>query len=206
MTSHLRPATVLFIAMTLLCGIVYPLVVTGIGQIVFSKQVAGSLIERHGKAVGSHLIGQSFSSSGYFWGRPSATSPMPNNGAGSGGSNLGPLNPAQTDAVKGRLDALKAADTGNSGPVPVDLVTASASGLDPDISVAAAEYQVRRVAAARHIEGQALRDLIETLRQKQWFGFFGEPAVNVLELNLALDAMPAAKNTVVPVQQTAQSR
>jgi len=198
MSSHLRPATVLFVAMTLLCGVVYPLVVTGIGQIVFSKQVAGSLIERHGKTVGSRLIGQSFSSPAYFWGRPSATSPMPNNGAGSGGSNLGPLNPAQTDAVKGRIDALKALDGGNPAPVPVDLVTASASGLDPDISIAAADYQVRRVAAARHIDAQALRDLIETLRQKQWFGFFGEPAVNVLELNLALDAMPVA--------QTAHSR
>jgi K+-transporting ATPase ATPase C chain len=196
MISHLRPATVLFVAMTLLCGVVYPLVVTGIGQIVFSKQVAGSLIERHGKAVGSHLIGQSFSSPGYFWGRPSATSPMPNNGAGSGGSNLGPLNAAQTDAVKGRIDALKALDGGNgapNAPIPVDLVTASASGLDPDISVAAAQYQVRRVAAARHVDAQALRDLIETQRQRQWFGFFGEPAVNVLDLNLALDAMPVAQ-------------
>ncbi|HEV7817074.1 MAG TPA: potassium-transporting ATPase subunit KdpC [Janthinobacterium sp.] len=189
MSSTIRPAAVLFASMTLICGVVYPLVVTGIGQLVFSNQAAGSLIERGGKPVGSRLIGQSFTSPGYFWSRPSATSPMPDNGAGSAGSSLGPGNPAQNEAVKARIDALKAADPGNPAPVPVDLVTASASGLDPDISLAAADYQVRRVAAARHLAPQTVRDLIEALRQKQYFGFFGEPAVNVLELNLKLDEL-----------------
>jgi K+-transporting ATPase ATPase C chain len=191
MTSHLRPAVVLFGALTLVCGVLYPLAVTGIGAAAFPSQVAGSIIEVGGKPVGSTLIGQAFSSPQYFWGRPSATGPMPNNAANSGGSNLGPLNPAQTDAVKGRIDALKAADPGNKAPVPVDLVTASASGLDPEISVAAALYQVGRVAAARHLDSARLRALIDEHRETQYLGFFGEPRVNVLALNLALDAETA---------------
>lgn len=189
MLSTLRPATVVFAGMTLLCGVVYPLVVTGIGQLVFSKQVAGSLIERGGKPVGSSLIGQSFSAPGYFWGRPSATGPMPDNAANSSGANQGPTNPALLDAVKGRIAALKAADPANAAPIPVDLVTASASGLDPEISLAAAQYQAARVAAARHLPAQKVRALIDDHGQSQLFGFFGEPSVNVLELNLALDAM-----------------
>jgi len=187
MPSIIRPATVLFGALTLICGVVYPLVVTGIGQAIFPGQAAGSIIEVKGQAVGSRLIGQSFSSPQYFWGRPSATGPMPNNASGSSGSNLGPNNPALVDAVKGRVDALKAADPGNTAPVPVDLVTASASGLDPDISVAAALYQVRRVATARKLAPEKVNELIEMHRQQQYFGFFGEPRVNVLALNLALD-------------------
>ena len=191
MTSHLRPAVVLFGALTLVCGVLYPLAVTGIGAAAFPSQVAGSIIEVGGKPVGSTLIGQAFSSPQYFWGRPSATGPMPNNAANSGGSNLGPLNPAQTDAVKGRIAALKAADPGNKAPVPVDLVTASASGLDPEISVAAALYQVGRVAAARHLDAARVRALIDEHREPRYLGFFGEPRVNVLALNLALDAETA---------------
>ena len=191
MLSTFRPAIVLFGILTLLVGVLYPLFVTGIGHLAFPLQAAGSIVERGGQPIGSTLIGQSFTSPKYFWGRPSATSPMPNNASGSSGSNLGPNNPAQLDAVKGRIDALKAADPDNTVPIPVDLVTASASGLDPDISVAAALYQVRRVAAARRIDAEQLRALIEAHRQRQYFGFFGEPAVNVLTLNLALDGETA---------------
>ena len=191
MTSHLRPALAIFGALTLICGVLYPLAVTGIGSAVFPKQAAGSIVEVDGKAVGSALIGQSFTSPRYFWGRPSATAPMANNAAGSGGSNQGPLNPALTEAVKARIDALKAADPGNTAPVPVDLVTASASGLDPDISLAAARYQVRRIAAARGIDTEHVRVLIEREARGSSFGFFGEPRVNVLALNLALDGKTA---------------
>ena len=191
MLSTFRPAIVLFGALTLIVGVLYPLAVTGIGQAAFPAQVAGSLVERAGQPIGSTLIGQSFTSPSYFWGRPSSTSPMPNNASGSGGSNLGPNNPAQFDAVKGRVAALKAFDPGNTALVPVDLVTASASGLDPDISVAAALYQVRRVAAARKVAPETVRALIEAHRQRQYFGFFGEPAVNVLALNLAREGATA---------------
>ena len=187
MLSIFRPALVVFGALTLLCGVLYPLAVTGIGQVVFPAQVAGSIVERSGKAVGSTLIGQSFSSPQYFWGRPSATVPMPNNAAGSGGSNLGPTNAARFDAVKGRIDALHAADPGNRAPIPVDLVSASASGLDPEISVAAALYQVKRVAGARGMSADTLGALIKAHTLPQYFGFFGEARVNVLALNLALD-------------------
>jgi K+-transporting ATPase ATPase C chain len=189
MTSTLRPALVLFGALSLLCCVAYPLAVTGIGQAVFPSQAGGSMVEVKGRPVGSQLIGQAFSSPRYFWGRPSATSPMPNNAAGSSGSNLGPLNAAQTDAVKGRIDALRAADPGNTAPVPVDLVTASASGLDPEISVAAALYQAGRVAALRHLSVEQVRQLVETGKMERVAGFFGEPRVNVLALNLALDVM-----------------
>ena len=191
MKTHIRPALVIFGALTLICGVLYPLAVTGIGRAVFPAQAAGSIVEVDGKAVGSELIGQSFTSPRYFWGRPSATAPMANNAAGSGGANQGPLNPALTDAVKSRIDALKAADPGNTAPVPVDLVTASASGLDPEISVAAAQYQVRRIAAARGLDAEQVRVLIERQMRGRVFGFFGEPRVNVLALNLALDGKSA---------------
>ncbi|MEO5935560.1 MAG: potassium-transporting ATPase subunit KdpC [Duganella sp.] len=185
--SAIRPAVVVFSALTLICGVAYPLAVTGIGGAVFSAKAAGSLVEVGGKQVGSTLIGQSFSAPKYFWGRPSATGPMPTNAAGSSGSNLGPNNPALLDAVKGRIDALKAADPSNGAPIPVDLVTASASGLDPEISVAAARYQAGRIAAARKLPAKEVLALIERHRIAQVFGFFGEPRVNVLTLNLALD-------------------
>jgi len=193
MPSIFRPALVLFGALSLICCVAYPLAVTGIGQAVFPAQAGGSIVEHKGKPVGSSLIGQAFSSPQYFRGRPSATAPMPNNASGSGGSNLGPSNPAFTDAVKGRLDALHAADPGNTAPVPVDLVTASASGLDPEISVAAALYQAGRVAAARHLAPEQVRKLVEEHRQAQVAGFFGEPRVNVLALNLALDRLSGVK-------------
>lgn len=190
MKTTLRPALVLFGALTLMVGVLYPLAVTGIGKLAFAGQAAGSLVTRNGQAVGSRLIGQSFTSPGYFWGRPSATGPMPNNGGGSSGSNQGPLNPALTGAVKGRLAALREADPGNTAPVPVDLVTASASGLDPEISVAAANYQAGRVAAVRKIARSRVEALISEHTIGQSFGFFGEARINVLTLNLALDAEP----------------
>jgi len=196
LSSHIRPAAVVFGALTLICGVIYPLAVTGIGAAAFPAQAAGSIVEVNGKAAGSSLIGQSFSSPQYFWGRPSATGPMPNNAAGSSGSNFGPLNPALTDAVKGRIDALKAADPANTMAIPVDLVTASASGLDPEISLAAARYQASRIAAVRKIGTGQVLALIDSHRMKQYLGFFGEARVNVLELNLALDlaARPRATN------------
>lgn len=191
MKHLLRPACVLFASLTLIVGLLYPLAVTGIGRLAFAGQAAGSLIVRDGAAVGSRLIGQAFTSPRYFWGRPSATGPMPNNGAGSAGSNLGPTNPALIDAVEARLAALRAFDPAGRRPVPVDLVTASASGLDPDISVAAARYQIARVAAARHMAPQALAQLVDAHTIPRWLGLFGEARVNVLQLNLALDAPPA---------------
>ena len=188
MSTLVRPALVLFVTLSVLTGLVYPLATTGIAQAAFPHQAAGSLIVRDGKPVGSLLIGQNFSDAKYFWGRPSATGPMPNNASASGGSNLGPLNPALADAVKGRIGALRAADPGNIAPVPVDLVTASGSGLDPHISVAAALYQVPRVAKARGQSTAQLQALIAQYREGKRFGFMGEPRVNVLQLNLALDA------------------
>jgi K+-transporting ATPase ATPase C chain len=188
MTSTLRPALVLFAVLTVLTGVAYPLGVTAIGQAAFPDQAAGSLILRDGKPVGSSLIGQNFSDPKYVWGRPSATGPYPNNASASSGSNQGPLNPALTDAVKGRIEALRAADPGNTVPVPVDLVTASASGLDPHISVAAAQYQAARVAKARNLLQQQVQQLIQKHTEGRLFGFLGEPRVNVLQLNLALDA------------------
>lgn len=187
MSSIIRPALVMFGALSLLCGVLYPAAVTGIGRLAFAHQVDGSLLEAGGRTVGSSLIGQPFSSPRYFWGRPSATAPMANNAAGSGGSNQGPTNPALLDAVKTRMAALKQADPGNRAPVPVDLVTASASGIDPEISIAAAEYQAARVAAARNLPEGKVRALIEGHRQGPVFGILGEPRVNVLALNLALD-------------------
>ena len=187
MSLMLRPLLVLFVLLTVLTGLVYPLVVTGIGKAVFPSQVSGSLVMRDGKAVGSSLIGQSFQEPKYFWGRISATSPMPNNATASGGSNLGPTNPALIEAVRGRIEALKAADPDNSLPIPVDLVTASASGVDPHVSPAAALYQVGRVARARHMDADKVRQLVmDHVEAPQW-GIFGEARVNVLLLNLSLD-------------------
>ena len=187
MTSHFRPALVIFGALTILCGVLYPLAVSGVASAAFPAEAAGSLVQVDGKTVGSSLIGQSFSSPKYFWGRPSGTGPMSNNGAGSSGTNFGPTNAAQIDAVKGRIDALKALDPSNTQPIPVDLVTASASGLDPEISPAAARYQAARVAAARQFNTKQVLALIEQHTRPQYLGFFGEPRVNVLALNLALD-------------------
>lgn len=191
MTTIIRPALVLFTALTLVTGVAYPLVVTGAAQTLFPSQAAGSLIMRDGKAVGSSLIGQNFSDAKHFWGRPSTTGPMPYNAGASSGSNQGPLNPALTDAVKGRIEALRAADPGNTAPVPVDLVTASASGLDPHISPAAARYQVARVARARGLAADKVQVLVlvEAQTEKPAVAFLGEPKVNVLKLNLALDAL-----------------
>jgi potassium-transporting ATPase KdpC subunit len=189
-TSLIRPAIVLFLVLTAITGIAYPLVVTGLAQGLFPRQAAGSLIVRDGKAVGSQLIGQAFSDPKYFWSRPSATSPQPYNGLGSTGSNLGPLNPALTDAVKQRIDALHAADPTNKAPVPVDLVTASGSGLDPEESLAAAYYQAGRVARTRGLDEQVVRALIARHARGNLLGLFGDPRVNVLELNLALDQLP----------------
>ena len=188
MKSTLRPALVLFGALTLVVGVLYPLAVTGIGQVAFATEASGSMVLRDGKPIGSTLIGQSFSSPQYFWGRPSATGPMPNNASGSSGSNQGPMNPALIEAVKGRIAALREADPGNTAPVPVDLVTASASGLDPDISLAAARYQAGRVAGARKLPRERVEALISAHTVGQSLGFFGETRVNVLRLNLALDA------------------
>ncbi len=189
--SAFRPALVLFGALTVACCVLYPLAVTAIGQAAMPSQANGSLVERNGRLVGSNLIGQSFTAPRYFWGRPSATAPMANNGAGSGGANQGPTNPALVDAVKGRIAALKAADPGNLAPIPVDLVTTSASGLDPDISVAAANYQAARVARARGLGAGRVAALMAAHTSPQYLGFFGEARVNVLALNLALDAETA---------------
>lgn len=187
MISTIRPALVLFGALTVACGVVYPLAVTAVGSAAFPSQAGGSILEVNGEPVGSALIGQQFTSPKYFWGRPSATGPMPYNANGSSGSNQGPLNPAFVDAVKGRVEALQAADPGNTAPIPVDLVTASGSGLDPEISLAAASYQARRVAAERRMAPEQVQDLIDKHASRTVLGVFGEPRVNVLALNLALD-------------------
>jgi potassium-transporting ATPase KdpC subunit len=187
MSSLFRPAIVLFLILTGITGIIYPVVVSGLAHVIFPSQAAGSLIIKDGRAVGSRLIGQSFTDPKYFWSRPSATSPQPYNGLASSGSNQGPLNPALTEAVKARIGALRAADPTNTAAVPVDLVTASASGLDPEISVAAANYQAARVARARAAPPEVVRALISSHAQGRWLGVIGEPRVNVLELNLALD-------------------
>lgn len=188
MQSLLRPAVSLFVLLSAITGIAYPLVVTGIARVAFPDAAGGSLVVKDGKAIGSTLIGQNFTDPKHFWGRPSATGPYPYNAAASGGSNQGPLNPALVDAVKGRIDALKAADPGNVKPVPVDLVTASASGLDPHISPEAARYQLQRIAAARKLSIERVASLIDAHTQGRDFGLFGEARVNVLLLNLALDS------------------
>jgi potassium-transporting ATPase KdpC subunit len=185
----LRQSAALLVLLAILTGLFYPLAVTGIASILFPRQAQGSFIAVKGKVLGSALIGQPFESSKYFWSRPSATQPFPDNAAASGGSNLGPDNPALLQAVQARLAALHAADPGNTSAVPVDLVTASASGLDPDISVAAARYQAGRVAAARNLPLEQVDQLINAYTEGPQFGFLGEPRVNVLELNLALDGI-----------------
>ena len=193
MNPIFRPALVLFAALTLVTGVAYPLLVTGAAQALFPAQAAGSLVEHDGKAIGSVLIGQNFSDPKHFWGRPSATAPTVYNATASGGSNQGPLNPALTDAVKARIAALRAADPGNTAPVPVDLVTASASGLDPHISPAAALYQAERVARARGVPADAVRTLVASHTEQALWGVLGEPRVNVLQLNLALENMSASQ-------------
>ena len=187
MKPLVRPAVTLFVLLSVITGLMYPLLVTGLAKVAFPEQAAGSLIRVDGQVVGSSLIGQSFSDPKYFWGRPSATSPMPYNAANSAGSNQGPLNPALVDAVKGRIEALKAADPNNTTPVPVDLVTASASGLDPHISLAAVLYQAGRVARTRGLSDDTMRALIADHSEGRLLGVLGEPRVNVLALNLALD-------------------
>jgi potassium-transporting ATPase KdpC subunit len=187
MKSLFRPLIVIFAVLTALTGLAYPAVMTAFGQAVFHRQANGSLVEVDGKVVGSELIGQQFDAPQYFWGRLSATSPNPYNATNSGGSNLGPTNPALSDEIKGRIDALKAAGTDVSQPIPVDLVTSSGSGLDPEISPAAAAYQVERVAKARHLNPSDVQSLVDHYTKGRQFGIFGEPRVNVLELNLALD-------------------
>jgi K+-transporting ATPase ATPase C chain len=189
MKSLFRPALSLFVAISLLTGVLYPLAVTGLGMALFPHQAHGSLVMRDGVAVGSHLIGQNFSDPKHFWGRLSATAPMANNASASGGSNLGPENPALLDAVKARIEALHQADPDNHLPVPVDLVTASGSGLDPDITPAAAQYQVARVAHARGLAPERVTALVAAQTTGRQWGVLGEPRVNVLELNLALDAL-----------------
>ena len=187
MLTQLRSAISIFMLLTLLTGVAYPLLVTGIAQTVFPHQSQGSLLEPNGVCVGSSLIGQNFDDPKYFWGRLSATAPFPYNAGASSGSNLGPSNPDLVKAVKERIEKLQAADTANKSPIPVDLVTSSASGLDPHISPAAAEYQVPRVAKARGMSEAAVRQLVEKHTQARTFGVLGEPRVNVLELNLDLD-------------------
>lgn len=189
MNTQLRPAFTLFVTLSVVTGLVYPLAVTGIAQLAFPAAANGSLVLRDGKPVGSGLIGQSFSDPKHFWSRPSATSPMPYNAANSAGSNQGPSNPALADAVRARIEALRAADPGNTAPVPVDLVTASASGLDPHMSRAAADFQVERVARARGLSPERVRALVEQNTEQPLLGFIGEPRVHVLRLNLALDAL-----------------
>jgi len=190
MRTTLRPALIVFALLTLLTGVVYPAIIGAIGAVAFPNQARGSIIERDGKAIGSEFLGQPFSALRYFWGRPSATATHVYNGAASSGSNQGPMNPALAEAVAGRIAALRAADPGNDAPVPVDLITASGSGLDPHISPAAAEYQLPRVARERGMSVERVRELVAGATRGRTFGIFGEPRVNVLELNLALDANP----------------
>lgn len=188
MWTYLRVALLMLIVFSVITGVLYPLAVTGVGQMLFSFQANGSLVRENGKVLGSSLIGQPFSDPRYFWGRPSATTPFPDNPQDSTGSNLGPTNPALLDQVKARVATLRAADPEETGPVPVDLVTASGSGLDPEISPAAAEYQVARVARARGLSVVEVQALVHKYTKGRQLGFLGEPRVNVLELNLALDA------------------
>ena len=187
MKTLIRPALTLFVLLSVMTGLIYPLLVTGISQALFPAEAAGSLILREGKPVGSRLIGQNFTDPKYFWGRPSATGPYPNNAAASSGSNRGPLNPALKEAVEARVKTLREADPGNTAPIPVDLVTTSASGLDPQISPAAAAYQIARVARVRGLPPDAVRTLVAQQTDDRQWGVLGEPRVNVLELNLALD-------------------
>jgi K+-transporting ATPase ATPase C chain len=190
MRRHITTALGILLMMTVITGIIYPLLVTAAAQLIFPRQANGSLIVNNGSNAGSELIGQPFSDPRYFWGRPSATAPAPYNGAASSGSNFGPLNPDLKDAVAARIKALKDADPGNTSPIPVDLVTSSASGLDPDISIAAALYQAPRIARNRGIPEDKILSLIAGHTQGRQFGLLGEPRVNVLTLNLDLDKLP----------------
>ena len=189
MLKEFKPALILLIALSVLTGMIYPALVTGLANVVFPNQANGSLLENEGKIVGSRLIGQNFADPGHFWGRPSATGPMPYNAAASSGSNQGPLNPALEAAVKGRIAALQANNPGQSAPIPVDLVTASASGLDPHISVAAALWQVPRIAGQRRLAETEITSLVSKHTEGRQWGLLGEPRVNVLALNLALDKL-----------------
>jgi K+-transporting ATPase ATPase C chain len=193
MRTQIKPALLMLLILTLITGVAHPLLVTGIAQLVFPKQANGSLIYQNGKPVGSALIGQPFDNPKYFWSRLSATGPFPYNAAASSGSNLGPTNVALLKAVEARVQALRQADSSNTQPIPVDLVTASGSGLDPHLSPAAALYQVPRVARARNLEESAVRQLVEKHLEGRQLGFLGEPRVNVLKLNLALEATPAGR-------------
>lgn len=190
MMRFIRPAVSLLLAMTILTGILYPLAITGVAGLAFPKAAHGSLVYRNGTLVGSTLIGEQFTDARYFWGRPSATTPQPYNGTASSGSNLGPVNPALLDAAQAAAKALREADPDNHAPVPVELVSASASGLDPDISPAAAQYQAGRIARLRHLPLERVEALIRAHQSSRLLGFIGEPRVNVLELNLALDQTP----------------
>jgi K+-transporting ATPase ATPase C chain len=189
MKTLLRPAVSLFVLLTVISGVLYPLAVTGVAKVAFPEAADGSLIVKDGKAIGSRLIGQNFNDPKYFWGRPSATSPQPYNATASGGSNQGPLNPALVDAVKGRIEALKAVDPDNQRPIPADLVNASGSGLDPHISPEAADYQVARIASQRHLLPADVKALVSQHTEGRQWGVFGEARVNVLQLNIALDAL-----------------
>lgn len=187
--DQLRPAIIVLVLLTVVTGVAYPLVVTGLSQVLFFSQANGSVILRDGTPIGSALIGQPFDDPKYFWGRPSATAPFAYNAAGSSGSNLGPINPALHAAAKGRIDALREADPANTAPIPVDLVTASSSGLDPHITPAAALYQMPRVARVRNLDETRVRQLVEAQIEGRQLGMLGEPRVNVLRLNLALDGL-----------------
>jgi len=189
MNTLLRPVLVVFALLTVVTGVLYPLAITGIARVAFPAQATGSIVETDGRAIGSELIGQPFSEPKYFWGRPSATGPQPYNGASSSGSNLAPTNPALRDAVRSRIDALQAGDPGNGRPIPVDLVTASGSGLDPHLSPAAIDYQVARVARVRGLDESEVRAIVAAHVEKRTFAVLGEPRVNVLAVNRALDSV-----------------
>lgn len=193
MIAQIRAALVLMFITTVLLGLIYPLLMTGIAQLIFPHQANGSLLKSGSVVIGSELIGQSFDQPGYFWGRPSATGPVPYNASASSGSNLGPLNPSLIDAIKGRVANLRAGDSTDTTLVPVDLVTASGSGLDPDITPAAAYYQIPRVAKARMIAQEGLRSLVTAHITPRQFGVLGEPRINVLALNMALDSLTVAE-------------
>lgn len=195
MLTLIRPALSLFVLLSVLTGVLYPLVVTGIAQVLFPAQANGSLLVQDGRPIGSRLIGQSFTDPRYFWGRPSATAGHPYNALASGGSNLGPLNPVLLEAVQARIAALQAADPANPRPIPADLVLASASGLDPHISPAAAVYQVERIARRRGLDAGRVAALVQTHTEGRWLGLLGQPRVNVLELNLALDRLTTTEAT-----------
>ena len=185
--QYIRPALLSFLVLTIITGVIYPVFITEIAQLLFPNQANGSLIYRNGKVIGSALVGQTFDDPGYLWGRISATSPQ-YNASNSSGSNIGPSNPALIDEINGRIKALKAADPNNAGPVPIDLVTSSASGLDPHISLAAAYYQIPRIAKQRRFSVTIVKSIIDRNRTGRFFGLIGEPVVNVLKVNIDLDS------------------